>query len=248
VQIKPDGTLTMSPRLLFLALALALLAGCPKAKPPPEQVPDEEPASKKVIGIDSVTPSSTALGRAVTVTVKGFGFVKDTDVFLDSRRARGIDIVSTNELTFRATDDLPAASYDVRLETPKGDVAVARKAFTVEAAPEASSCELKTVYFDFDDAGLKNESREVLAANARCIEERALVGVRLEGHADERGSTEYNLSLGQRRADSVRQYLENLGLNASDLRTVSYGEERPEDNGSGEAAWARNRRVVFALR
>ena len=244
----PHGTQTMSPRHLLAALAALLLIGCPKPKPAPEAVPDEEPVPKAVIGIDKVAPSSTPLGRPVTVTVSGFGFVEGTEVFLDSRRARGIDIVSSDELTFRATDDLPSGSYDVRLETPKGDVAVARKAFTVQAPPEPTNCDLQTVYFDFDDAGLKNEAREALAANARCIEERALVGVRLEGHADERGSTEYNLSLGQRRADSVRQYLENLGLDASNLRTVSYGEEQPEVRGSGEDAWARNRRVVFALR
>ncbi len=238
----------MSPRSFVLVLALVLLAGCPKAKPPPEAVPDEQPTQKAVIGIDSVTPGSTPLGRPVTVTVEGFGFVDGTDVFLDSRRARGIDIVSEGQLTFRATDDLPAGSYDVRLETPKGDVAVARKAFTVQAPPERASCELQTVYFEFDDAGLKNDAREVLAANARCIEERSLTGLRLEGHADERGSTEYNLSLGQRRADSVRQYLENLGMDTSTLRTVSYGEEQPEDRGHSEDAWARNRRVVFALR
>ena len=72
--------------------------------------------------------------------------------------------------------------------------------------------------------------------------------MRLEGHADERGSTEYNLSLGQRRADSVRQYMENLGLDGSELRTVSYGEEQPEDRGHTEDAWSRNRRVVFVRR
>jgi peptidoglycan-associated lipoprotein len=239
---------TMSPRFILAALAIVLLVGCPKPKPPPEPVPDEQPEPKAVIGIDKVSPRSTPQGRPVTVTVSGFGFVEGTEVFLDSRRARGIDIVDDDELTFRATDDLPAGSYDVRLETPKGDVAVARKAFKVEAPPEPSSCELQTVYFEFDDAGLKNEAREVLASNAACIEQRGLTGVRLEGHADERGSTEYNLSLGQRRAESVRQYLENLGLDGSSLRTVSYGEEQPEDRGHGESSWSRNRRVVFALR
>lgn len=244
----PHGTPTMSPRFLLAVFAVLLLAGCPKPKPPPEPVPDEEPAREAVIGIDGVAPKTTAQGRPVTVTVQGFGFVDGTDVFLDSRRARGVDIVDGDELTFRATDDLPAGSYDLRLETPKGDTAVARKAFTVQAPPEPTACELHTVYFDFDDAGLKNEAREVLAANARCLEQRSLDGLRLEGHADERGSTEYNLSLGQRRADSVRQYLENLGLDAGGLRTVSYGEEQPEDRGHGEEAWSRNRRVVFALR
>lgn len=238
----------MSSRTLLAALAVVLLVGCPKPKPPPQEVPDEEPVPKEVIGIDTVSPRTTPQGRPVTVTVSGFGFVDGTDVFLDSRRARGVDIVDEGELTFRATDDLEAGSYDVRLETPKGDVAVARDGFTVEAPPEPTSCELETVYFDFDDAGLKNEARDVLAANARCIEQRKLGAIRLEGHCDERGSTLYNLSLGQRRADSVRQYLVNLGLDQVDVQTVSYGEEQPEMNGFSEEAWARNRRVVFSVR
>ena len=70
--------------------------------------------------------------------------------------------------------------------------------------------------------------------------------MRLEGHADERGSTEYNLSLAQRRAESVREYLGNLGIVLDEVRVLSYGEERPAVAGSSEDAWGRNRRVEFA--
>jgi len=72
--------------------------------------------------------------------------------------------------------------------------------------------------------------------------------VQLVGHADERGSTLYNLSLGQRRAESVRQYLVNMGISSARLATLSYGEERPEQGGQSESAWATNRRVEFVVR
>lgn len=238
----------MTARSLLLSAALLLLVGCPKPKPPPQAVPDEEPA-RPVVGIDRVQPSTTAQGRAVTVTVKGFGFAPGSDVFLNSNRARGVDVVSDDELTFRATEDLAAGSYDVRVETPKGDAAVSRAAFRVEAPPkENTDCKLMTVQFEFNEAQLTNNARQVLADNARCMEMRSLDMVRLEGHADERGSTEYNLSLGERRASSVKKYLESLGVDGGALRTLSYGEERPSNRGSGEEAWAENRRVEFKTR
>ncbi len=238
----------MTARTLLLSFALILLVGCPKPKPPPAEVPDEKPA-RPVIGIDRVEPSSTAEGRAVTVTVEGFGFAPGSDVFLNSKRARGVDVVDDSELTFRATEDLAAGSYDIRIETPKGDAAVSRAAFRVEAPPsENTECTLMTVQFEFNEAQLTNNARQVLADNARCIEMRGLPMVRLEGHADERGSTEYNLSLGERRASSVKKYLVSLGADANALRTLSYGEERPSSRGHGEEAWAENRRVEFKTR
>jgi len=72
--------------------------------------------------------------------------------------------------------------------------------------------------------------------------------VQIEGHCDERGTPEYNLALGQRRADSTKKYLVNLGIDGSRLSTISYGEEKPADPGHNEAAWAKNRRAVFDIR
>jgi peptidoglycan-associated lipoprotein len=103
--------------------------------------------------------------------------------------------------------------------------------------------ELDTViYFDFDQSTLKPESRSLLLAHAERLRG-ASVSVRLEGHADERGSREYNMALGERRANSVRDFLVVQGINASSLEVVSYGEERPAVSGSGESSWGQNRRV-----
>jgi peptidoglycan-associated lipoprotein len=99
------------------------------------------------------------------------------------------------------------------------------------------------VYFDFDTARIRPEFSEMLAAHARRLSGTPSLAVRLEGHADERGSREYNIGLGERRAQAVRQVLMLQGVGAAQITTVSYGEERPADRGSDETAWERNRRV-----
>lgn len=98
------------------------------------------------------------------------------------------------------------------------------------------------VYFDFDQATLKPETRALLLAHADRLKS-SRASARLEGHADERGSREYNIALGERRANAVRDFLVLQGVSASSLEVVSYGEERPIATGSDEASYARNRRV-----
>lgn len=102
------------------------------------------------------------------------------------------------------------------------------------------------IYFDFDTARIRPEFSEVLAAHARRLSGNSSLAVRLEGHADERGSREYNIGLGERRSQAVRQVLMLQGVGAAQITTVSYGEERPAVQGSDETAWERNRRVELA--
>jgi peptidoglycan-associated lipoprotein len=106
---------------------------------------------------------------------------------------------------------------------------------------------LQTVYFDFDRAELRPDARERLAANARFLEQRPELIVAVEGHADERGTNEYNLALGDRRAESTRSYLGSLGVEGERTKAVSYGEERPECTASAEDCWWRNRRAEFVI-
>ncbi|PUA30804.1 MAG: peptidoglycan-associated lipoprotein [Cellvibrio sp. 79] len=111
------------------------------------------------------------------------------------------------------------------------------------AAPTETAAPLSSVvYFDFDQYSLTAESRAVLLAHADKLKG-ASVAVRLEGHADERGSREYNLALGEKRANAVRDFLVTQGVNGSSLEVVSFGEEQPAATGSDEASWAQNRRV-----
>lgn len=101
------------------------------------------------------------------------------------------------------------------------------------------------IHFEFDKSELSSRSRDVLADKAEILRSYPDVRLRIEGHADERGTVEYNLALGERRADAARRYLVDLGIDPDRLTTVSYGEERPLVPESNEAAWAENRRDEF---
>ena len=105
----------------------------------------------------------------------------------------------------------------------------------------------RTIYFEFDDATVKQEYLAVLELHAKFLAESGMT-VTLEGHADERGSPAYNLALGEERANAVATYLMNFGLSDSQITVVSYGEERPADMGSNEMAWEKNRRVEIVYR
>jgi len=111
------------------------------------------------------------------------------------------------------------------------------------AGPQAGLLAKRTVYFDFDSSEIKGDGTDIVAAHARYLTMNARVHVRLEGHTDERGSREYNIGLGERRAQAVRRALLLQGASDAQVSTVSYGAERPADAGHDEAAWAKNRRV-----
>lgn len=101
---------------------------------------------------------------------------------------------------------------------------------------------LATVYFDLDKSVIRDDAKETLNHDAEILRQNADVTVKVEGHCDERGSTQYNLALGERRAHAVRDYLTSLGVAGARLATVSYGNERPVDPGHDESAWSKNRR------
>lgn len=107
--------------------------------------------------------------------------------------------------------------------------------------------ENEDVYFDFDSSALLPMAQAVLEKKAEWLRNNPGGSVVIEGHCDERGTSEYNLALGDRRAKSVEAFLVDLGVSASRLITLSYGEERPTDSGRNEEAWAKNRRVHFII-
>lgn len=104
---------------------------------------------------------------------------------------------------------------------------------------------LASVYFEYDSFSLNSASREGLKAAAQWLKANTAQKVQIEGHCDERGTTEYNLALGERRASAVKDYLVSQGVSSSQLSTISYGEERPAVMGSDESAWEKNRRAEF---
>lgn len=116
-----------------------------------------------------------------------------------------------------------------------------------ERAEEEAMREITTFYFDFDTAEIKSEAREVLVAHARYLQANPDQDVRIEGHADERGTKEYNLALGERRANAIERFLVVNGASRGQTETISYGEEKPAVDGSDESAWAQNRRVELVF-
>lgn len=103
------------------------------------------------------------------------------------------------------------------------------------------------VHFDFDKSDIRPDAEEVLQRKVTVLREYPGIQVRVEGHCDERGSNEYNLALGQRRAQAVQRYLMSYGIETSRFSSISYGEERPLDRGQNEEAWALNRRAEFRV-
>lgn len=106
---------------------------------------------------------------------------------------------------------------------------------------------LKDAFFDFDKADLRDDARTALAADAQWLKQYGSIKVLVEGHCDERGTEEYNLSLGQRRASAVKEYLASLGVEGSRVNTVSYGKARPFCTDHDEACWQQNRRGHFVI-
>lgn len=122
---------------------------------------------------------------------------------------------------------------------------VAKKAATV-AVPAKELYELADIRFDYDKFNLQDEARANLKKHAEWLSKNSDVMIVVEGHCDERGTAEYNLALGERRANAAAKFLVDMGIDEKRIKTLSYGEELPLDQGHNEDAWARNRRAHFA--
>jgi len=112
---------------------------------------------------------------------------------------------------------------------------------------EQARAALKDVNFEFDSADLGDSAKEILVGNAKWLKDHPGLKIQIEGHCDERGTEDYNLALGEKRAKAVRDYLVSLGIAPSGLSIISYGESMPLDSGHDESAWAKNRRAHFAV-
>lgn len=137
---------------------------------------------------------------------------------------------------------------------PSPEPVVAAPAPAPEPPPKDTSAEGRTmfinqlVYFDFDSAVLKPEAQSLLQGKAQWLQDNPdVTAIIIEGHCDERGTDAYNMALGAKRAEAVKNYLTNLGVDISALETQSYGEEKPAALGHNEEAWSQNRRASFVL-
>ncbi|HSJ13992.1 MAG TPA: OmpA family protein [Longimicrobiales bacterium] len=152
-----------------------------------------------------------------------------------------------------ATRDTAAERRDrERLEQMRRDSIAAadraaREAAEREITARATSVLEEMVFFDYDISELRPDAQTALGRKVPILRANPNLRLEIAGHADERGSLEYNLALGMRRAQSVKDYLAGFGIDAARLTITSYGEDRPLDEGSGEDAWARNRRAEFVI-
>lgn len=144
----------------------------------------------------------------------------------------------------KATD---AGEKAGEIDSGKMDANVASKDINLDASGSDGGkiSGLASVHFDYDSSTLSSESRRQLADNAEWIKSNSKYTIQIEGHCDKRGSVEYNLALGERRAKSVKNYLVSLGVDSKRLTVISYGEEKPLDPADSEEAYAKNRRANF---
>ncbi|HWQ70204.1 MAG TPA: peptidoglycan-associated lipoprotein Pal [Patescibacteria group bacterium] len=147
---------------------------------------------------------------------------------------------SPTEVAIQPPDTRPTAETGAVPEAKIAEAEVER-----EAAAAVQAIELKDVYFDFDQSAIREESKKLLNENAEWFRKHPAAKVTIEGHCDERGSSEYNLALGERRARATRDYLVAAGIAANRISTISFGKERPFVSGHDESSWKWNRRAHF---
>lgn len=158
----------------------------------------------------------------------------------------------------QATEDAAAsAAKQQEMEKEQAMATEAEKAATMQMIKDdAMSREIEmqrmafqneNIYFDFDSAELSPMAQDVLVRKAEWLRANPMASVSIEGNCDERGTAEYNLALGERRANAARDFIVDLGISEARISTISYGEERPADPRSNEEAWAKNRRDVFVI-
>jgi peptidoglycan-associated lipoprotein len=149
----------------------------------------------------------------------------------------------------RAEQTMREQELKAKEEAAKKDLdtsLVAKKEPGIEGTVFESSL-LKDIRFDFDRYDVRPQDTEILRENVALLKKYPNVKIQIEGHCDERGTTEYNIALGERRANSTKKYLLSLGISSDRLSTISYGEEKPADPGHTEDAWGKNRRAHFVI-
>ena len=229
-------------RLTTLALLISavLATGCKKKAP---AVAEPLPSGPELrLQVTSIDPSSVAPGVSVPATVFGSAFEAGATVNFSgpsSLPGQNVRVTSANTLSV-TVPALALGAWDVVVSNPDGSSATLRGGLSVKQIDP--TCRNVTVNFALDRSSLDGRAKSLLDANMSCFQQ--LTGqIRVEGHCDERGTTDYNLALGFRRADTVRSYLVSGGVAASRVVTTSFGEEKPVDTGHSESVWAKNRRT-----
>jgi peptidoglycan-associated lipoprotein len=242
----------LRPSLLLLLTPFLFAAHCKKKDEVVENPNVDIVANPEVrLQVVSVEPDSVEPDAAFRAIVYGSGFAQGARVWFGATEIAAVTFRDENTLTMSAPP-MPAGIHDVKVQNPNGEISIlraglrARKELSQTDPAAGLSCHVIRIPFDFDKNSISGEAERELNRHLPCFTSRTSP-VRIEGHCDERGTTEYNLALGLRRAESVQKWLVNHNVPPSRLRTVSYGEERPVDGSHNEAAWAKNRRADISV-
>ncbi|HWJ48049.1 MAG TPA: peptidoglycan-associated lipoprotein Pal [Candidatus Udaeobacter sp.] len=229
--------------VLICALSALLMLGACKKKvaPPPPPPPPQSPAPTASI---SVAPATIQGGQSATLT---WQTSNATDVSIDGIGAvqpNGSQSVSptdstTYHLTAKGAGGTQEATARLTVSQPPPPPPPPTPTVSDE---DLFSQNIKDVYFDYDKSDMRGDQQASIQADAQFLSQHANVNITIEGHCDERGSTDYNLALGDQRASAVKNALTTLGINASRIKTISYGKEKPFCTESNEACWQQNRR------
>lgn len=240
----------MSARRSSLLLVLIPFLFAAKCREKPdivdEQVVDPLPPEAS-LQISSVDPSRPDAKTSFRARVIGQGFQAGAKV-----RIGDIDITSQNFVDDNTiivnVPSLEPGGYDVRVTNPDGETALLRAGIIVRSAAPAltTDCRSTRIFFGLDQSSLADDAMGTLSGKTACFEVPNIT-VRIEGHCDERGTTDYNIALGMRRAETVKRYLVSQGVPPSRITTTSYGEEKPLVSGSNESAWSQNRRAEILI-
>jgi peptidoglycan-associated lipoprotein len=244
----------LASRSLYRAGWLVMLAavfftiGCggKKVAPPPPPPPPPPPAARPTVTLQA-SPATINKGESATLTWNS------TDATQLTISPGVGDVTAQGNTTVSPSD---STTYTITASGPGGS-ASATASVTVNAPPPPPPPpvqpdlnklfldEVRDAYFDYDKADIRPDARASLSKTADFLKSYSSIKVTIEGHCDERGSTEYNLGLGDRRANAVKQYLVSLGISADRMSTVSFGKEKPFCMESNEACWQQNRRGHF---
>ena len=230
---------------LFALLTAAVLTfGCgpKKVTAPPKQAEAPPTPARPTVTLQA-NPTSVNRGESSTLSWNSTDATQlSIDPGVGAVNAQGSTKVSpTDSTTYTITATGPGGSASATAA-----VSVNAPTAAVAPAPEPDfSVEVRDAFFDTDKADIRSDAREALSKTADYLKAHPSIKATVEGHCDERGSTEYNLGLGDRRAAAVKQYLVSLGVSAGQLTTVSFGKEKPFCTEHGEPCWQQNRRGHF---
>lgn len=236
--------------LIFASAALLFVVACnkkPKAVPPAPPPPAPVAAKPTV----SITADRIAINKGesakLTWTTTDATSVSITPEVGAVTPQGSTTVTPADSTTYAVTATGPGGSSDANVRITVNAPAPVVEKPRGPSFEELFTQEVRDAYFDLDKADIRPDARAALEKTAAFLKGYPLAHVTIEGHCDERGSTEYNLALGDRRANAVKQYLVNLGIPAANLSTVSYGKEKPFCTESTEACWQQNRRAGFSL-